>query len=54
MAHEPVSRPAVKAVLQAYVDKDRNAIEAVLADDYRFTSPIDNALDRDLFCALLA
>src|SRR5262249_24014034 len=29
-----------------YVDKDRAAIEALLADDYHFTSPIDNALDR--------
>jgi hypothetical protein len=34
------------AVLQAYVDKDRNAIEALIADDYRFTSPLDNGLDR--------
>ena len=37
---------AVRASLQAYVDKDRAAIEALLADDFRFTSPIDNALDR--------
>jgi ketosteroid isomerase-like protein len=35
-----------RACLQAYVDKDRAAIEALLADDYHFTSPIDNALDR--------
>lgn len=35
-----------RACLQAYVDKDRTAIEALIADDYRFTSPIDNALDR--------
>jgi ketosteroid isomerase-like protein len=31
---------------QAYVDKDRAAIESVIADDFRFTSPLDNRLDR--------
>jgi len=36
----------VRACQQAYVDKDRARIEALLADDYHFTSPIDNALDR--------
>lgn len=36
----------VTAVLQAYVDKDRAAIEALIADDYRFSSPYDNGLDR--------
>jgi ketosteroid isomerase-like protein len=36
----------VRACLKAYIDKDRNAIEALLASDYHFTSPIDNALDR--------
>lgn len=37
---------AVRAVLRAYVDKDRDAIEAVIADDYHFSSPLDNRLDR--------
>jgi ketosteroid isomerase-like protein len=36
----------VKKALQAYVDKDRAAIEALIAEDYRFTSPLDNGLDR--------
>ena len=36
----------VRACLQAYVDKDRSAIEALIAREYHFTSPIDNALDR--------
>ena len=36
----------VKKALQAYMDKDRDAIESVIADDYRFTSPLDNGLDR--------
>ena len=35
-----------RACLKAYMDKDRHAIESLLADDYRFTSPRDNALDR--------
>lgn len=35
-----------RACLQAYVDKDRDAIEALLDNDFHFTSPIDNALDR--------
>lgn len=41
----------VKRALQAYLDKDRPAIEAVIAEDYRFTSPRDNALDRDTYFA---
>ena len=36
----------VRACMEAYVDKDRSAIEALLDEDYHFTSPIDNALDR--------
>jgi len=35
-----------KAALHAYVNKDRNAIESVIADDFHFTSPLDNRLDR--------
>ena len=35
-----------RACLQAYVDNDRAAIEALFGDDFHFTSPIDNALDR--------
>ena len=38
-----------RACLQAYVDKDRVAIEALVAEDYRFTSPLDNALDRETY-----
>jgi ketosteroid isomerase-like protein len=35
-----------RACLQAYVNKDRAALEALLAADFHFTSPIDNSLDR--------
>ena len=36
----------VKQSYQAYVDKDRAALEAVIADDFHFTSPLDNRIDR--------
>jgi hypothetical protein len=42
----------VKAALQAYIDKDRAAIEALIADDYSFTSPLDNAIDRETYFRL--
>jgi ketosteroid isomerase-like protein len=35
-----------KAIFKAYVDKDRATAERLLADDFHFTSPLDNALDR--------
>jgi ketosteroid isomerase-like protein len=35
-----------RAAYDAYVSKDRAAMEALTAPDYRFTSPLDNALDR--------
>ena len=38
-----------RACLQAYVDKARDAAEALIATDFRFTSPLDNALDRDTY-----
>lgn len=41
----------VKRALQAYLDKDRAAIEAVIGAEYRFTSPLDHALDRDAYFA---
>ena len=44
MSSSPLA--VARTCLNAYVDKDRSVIEAVLADDFHFTSPIDNALDR--------
>jgi len=35
-----------KAIFGAYVAKDRKTAEALLTEDFRFTSPLDNALDR--------
>ena len=44
MTNSPLA--IARACLQAYVDKDRAAIETLLDNDFHFTSPIDNALDR--------
>lgn len=35
-----------RALYDAYATNDRKKIEALVADDYRFTSPLDNGLDR--------
>jgi len=40
-----------RASYHAYVDKDRDAIEALIAPDFHFTSPLDNRLDRDAYLA---
>ncbi len=36
----------VRRCFQAYVDGDRAAIEPIIAGDFRFTSPLDNRIDR--------
>jgi hypothetical protein len=41
----------LRASYRAYVDKDRDAIEALIAPDFHFTSPLDNRLDRDAYLA---
>ena len=38
-----------RACYQAYVDKDRAAIEALLDADFHFSSPLDNRLDRETY-----
>jgi ketosteroid isomerase-like protein len=40
-----------RACYDAYVAKNRAAIEALLAKDFHFTSPIDNRLDRATYFA---
>jgi ketosteroid isomerase-like protein len=49
MARDPVE--IAKAAYQAYETKDREKIESLLADDLRFTSPLDNGIDRDTYLA---
>jgi ketosteroid isomerase-like protein len=36
---------------RAYVDKDRAAIEQLIAPDFHFSSPLDNRIDRQTYCA---
>jgi ketosteroid isomerase-like protein len=38
-----------RAAYDAYVTKDRAALEAVIAADFHFTSPLDNRLDRETY-----
>ena len=38
-----------RATYEAYVRKDRGKIEALLAEDFHFTSPLDNRLDRKTY-----
>jgi len=35
-----------RASYEAYIQNDRRALEALLADDFHFSSPLDNRLDR--------
>ena len=41
----------VRASYQSYVTKDRAALERLLAEDFHFTSPLDNRLDRATYFA---
>jgi hypothetical protein len=38
-----------RAAYNAYIAKDRAAIEALIADDFHFTSPLDNRIDRETY-----
>lgn len=40
-----------RASYEAYVNKDRASIERLLAEDFHFTSPLDNRLDRSTYFA---
>jgi ketosteroid isomerase-like protein len=44
MTSEPID--LARASYDAYVRKDRAAIEALIAQDFHFTSPLDNRIDR--------
>ena len=49
MTKEPVE--IARASYEAYVQKDRAAIEALIADDFHFTSPLDNRINRSTYFA---
>ena len=46
------NQDVVRGTLQAYVDKDREAIEQLIAEDFHFSSPLDNRIDRDAYFRL--
>jgi ketosteroid isomerase-like protein len=39
----------VKRSFRAYVDKDRSAIERLIAEEFHFTSPLDNRINRKTY-----
>jgi ketosteroid isomerase-like protein len=52
MEDESVAQDATeiaRTAYRAYVDKDRSMIEALIADDFHFTSPLDNRIDRKTY-----
>ena len=49
MKNDPIA--VARASYDAYVRKDRTAIEALIADDFHFTSPVDNRHDRSAYFA---
>src|SRR5215469_8511335 len=38
-----------KKYFQTYVDKDRSLIEQLIAEDFHFSSPLDNRIDRKTY-----
>ena len=38
-----------RAAYEAYVTKDRAALENIIAEEFHFTSPLDNRLDRETY-----
>jgi ketosteroid isomerase-like protein len=49
MTNDPVA--IARASYEAYASKDRAQIEALIADDFHFTSPLDNRIDRATYFA---
>jgi hypothetical protein len=47
MKNDPIA--IARASYDAYVRKDRTAIETLIGDDFHFTSPLDNRIDRSTY-----
>jgi ketosteroid isomerase-like protein len=45
------ARGLVRALFAAYLANDRAAVEAMLSDDFRFTSPYDDEIDKATYFA---
>ena len=39
----------VRACFKSYVDKDRTKIESLIGEDFHFSSPLDNRIDRKTY-----
>lgn len=39
----------VRACFQCYVEKDRAKLETLIGEDFHFTSPLDNRIDRNTY-----
>ena len=39
----------VRKAYESYVTKDRAELEAIIADDFHFTSPLDNCINRQTY-----
>jgi hypothetical protein len=48
MTHTDGAVAIARAAYEAYVARDRAAIERLIADDFHFTSPLDNRIDAQL------
>jgi hypothetical protein len=49
MNKDPIA--TARACYRAYADKDRELIESLIADNFHFTSPLDNRIDRVTYFA---
>lgn len=49
MSTENAVEQTVRACYDAYSKRDRAAIEAVIGEDFHFTSPMDNQIDRQTY-----
>jgi len=51
MPHSHDNVAIARRAYEAYTTHNRKALEALLADDFRFTSPLDNGLNRTAYLA---
>jgi len=49
--HDARPLAVARGCFEAFVSKDRAAIEELFSENNHFTSPIDNALDRNIYLA---
>jgi ketosteroid isomerase-like protein len=42
---------SIRAIFDAYMANDRKSVEDALADDFRFTSPYDDSIDKPTYFA---